>query len=55
MHVFAGRELASGSVWQVADQSYGLLRAFLCVLMRQRGQPCNPMRAPAHRTNKVDV
>lgn len=30
MYVFAGRELASGSVWQVADQSYGLLRVF-CV------------------------
>lgn len=75
VRVFAGRELASGSLWQVAGQSCG---AFLrvsfacvcvrvrvcvpvcvcvcvCVLVKQRGQPCNPMRAPTHRTNKVEV
>lgn len=28
---------------------------FVCVLSRQRGQPCNPTRAPTHRTNKVEV
>lgn len=56
---FAGRELASGSLWQVAGQSCGLFACFfvcVCVVLRrQRGQPCNPMRAPTHRTNKVEV
>lgn len=55
MHEFSGRKLASRSLWQVAGQSCGLLRVFGCVLLGQRGQPCNPMRAPRHRTNKVQV
>lgn len=55
MHEFSGRKLASRSLWQVAGQSCGVLRVFVCVLLGQRGQPCNPMRAPTHRTNKVLV
>lgn len=27
----------------------------LCVWMKRRGQLCNPMRAPTHRINKVEV
>lgn len=28
---------------------------FLCVLIRERGHSCNPMRAPTHRTNEGDM
>lgn len=34
------------------SELWAFWRVFMCVLIRQRGQPCNPMRAPTHRTNE---
>lgn len=44
-----------GQCGRLRIRAMGFCVFFVCVLMRQRGQPCNPMRAPTHRTNKVDV
>lgn len=55
VRVFAGPELASGSLWQVAGQSCGLFSQCFCVCPAKAwkgGQPCNPMRAPTPRTNE---
>lgn len=40
------------TVARCGSELWAFLRVFLCVLIRQRGQPSSPMRAPTHRTNE---
>lgn len=40
------------TVARCGSELWSFLRVFVCVLIRQRGQPSNPMRAPTHRTNE---